>query len=193
MSGTASAWSPERRAAQAERLRALNASADFVARKNSGLEASDKVVIARRNNMLKIANDETIQAKCRAWRETPEGKDAASRGGKASIAKRRNDPLTKLQHQVATAKSNQTKRKRDASAALLKALWLDPQFVARQTERAILLSRDPATMVKHWDTRRAGKVPKAGRKRYYELRDKIGAKAALAIVKRELVIARVNA
>lgn len=192
MSGTKAGWSPERRAAQAERMRAHNADAQFVKKKNTALASSGKARAARVANMQKVNSDPAIQAKCKAWRESDEGRAAASRGGRAAIELRRTDPVVKLRHQVATLKGNRSPAKRAAASRQLKAMWSDIEFVGRQTLRAKLIAGDPHTMRRAWETRRAGKVPGGYRRRYSELRDRIGAQAAMAVVQREAKMARVN-
>lgn len=192
MSGTKAAWTPQRRAKQAAHMRAMNADPQFVARKVAGLDASPKARAARVRNASRISGDPDARAKRLAWCQTPEGKSALSRAGKASIAKRLADDDTRMHHKLRCAVSGRCAKRRARSSQTLKQRWQEPDFVLRQTAKAITIGRDPAAHKKAWATRRAGKIPHGYVTRYRELRDMVGAQAAMAVVQREAKMARVN-
>jgi hypothetical protein len=185
MSGTRAGWSPERRAAQAERMRRINGDPDVMTKRAETLATSPKVRAARQRNARKMALDPECQAKSRAWRATPEGKASLAAAARRLNELRAVDGPIRDAWLSGQALSNASDAKRAAASRTLKLLHQRDDYRERQTILLKWIHGDPDVQARRVATRRAGKVPKGASKRYRALRDRIGPEEAMRIVQSE--------
>jgi hypothetical protein len=182
-------WTPERRAAQAERMRKQNASPDFRKVRVEALNTSLKAHAARKANIAKLLTCPKARAASLAWLNSDEGRAASLRGSQVAAERLAADPVMRLKRAIQMSEVNRTHEKKALVGQQMKKQWRDPLFAGQRMLFAALMARKPEIHAKGQATRRAGKVPEGYQKRYRQLRDRIGAEAAMNIVKREADLA----
>lgn len=122
----------------------------------------------------------TAEAKARAW--TPE-----RRAAQAERMRLRNSEPTTRDLRIAALKASPKAN----LARRLNALGrkMSPSCRAKVAAHLRKITHDPIILAKVAEARKHGPIPRSKKGRYRQLRDLIGVKAAMAIVKREAAIA----
>lgn len=103
------------------------------------------------------------------------------------------DPEHTTKRSIGLALSEKARQQRKRVSKSRKGKPLPIEIRATRAAQLRAVQADPKSRAKISAARRCGPVPEGKGRRYRELRDKIGVEAAMAIVKREAHMARVNA